>query len=598
MQLTISTLPLPEEALYRGLGQAQSLWQLKPTGTVSSVEFVDAHRRGALPVLRDALASLSIAIMRIVPERRQVDELTSAPLAASETTALVHVQQGENVAQPEPMPNDVAGDEIGGLASGEIELIIRISAPNVPGRLGMLPGVISDAGGVLIAIESRATAKTSIVQDLTITVPSERIRERVRKAIEAFDGVRILDISDSTTLAHLGGEIYTQLTHLVKTRHDLSIVYTPGVARVAAAVAADPAKAYALTIKRNTVCVLTDGTAVLGLGNIGPSAAAPVMESKCALFKQFADIDAFPICLDTKDVDEIVRTAKVIAPIFGGICLDDIDVPHCFEVERRLADELNIPVMHDDQDGTAVVILAALMNAAAAIEKRIVDLTVVLAGSSSAAGAATIKLLLRVGVRDVIAVDTCGAISRRQQYDNPIWSWLAENTNRENRTGTLKDALIGADVFVGVSVPGLLDANWINFMARDPIVFAIGSPESEVMPLAAATYAAVVATGRSNFPNHITSLLSSPGIFRGALDCRASKITEGMKLAAAHAIADLVRNEVSPEYIIPSIFDTRLVDTVADAVRRVAIAEGVARRELLISDDTYAAPHAQYWVET
>jgi malate dehydrogenase (oxaloacetate-decarboxylating) len=472
------------------------------------------------------------------------------------------------------------------------QLVMRLETPNTSGSFGVLASAIGDAGGIVGAVDTRTVGKSTIVRDVTVSVGSELVGDRVRQAIEALDGVRILNVSDSTFLAHLGGKIRTGITRPVKTRQDLSTVYTPGVARVSSAIANDPTKAYALTIKRNTVCVLTDGTAVLGLGDIGPYGAAPVMEGKCMLFKQFADIDAFPICLDTKDVDEIVRTAKLIAPIFGGINLEDISAPRCFEVERRLVEELDIPVMHDDQHGTAVVILAALMNAAAVVGKKMEDLTIVLTGSG-AAGTATIKMLLAAGVRDVIAVDRDGALSRDQQYQNSHWTWLAENTNREKRRGSLQEVIKGADVFVGVSAPGILQAEWIGTMARDPIIFAMANPEPEVMPDAAAQYAAVVGTGRSDFPNQINNLLAFPGIFRGALDVRARKITEGMKLAAARAIAGIVGEERSAEYIIPSVFDTKVVDAVAAAVRQAAIDEGVARRELLMPDDETAQEPAR-----
>jgi malate dehydrogenase (oxaloacetate-decarboxylating) len=385
-------------------------------------------------------------------------------------------------------------------------------------------------------------------------------------------------------MLHVGGKIEIQNKSPLKTREDLSMAYTPGVARVSSAVAKDPAKAYQLTIKRSTVAVVTDGTAVLGLGDIGPYGAAPVMEGKCMLFKQFADVDAFPICLDTKNIDEIVETVKRIAPIFGGINLEDISAPRCFEVERRLIDELEIPVMHDDQHGTAVVILAALINAAAVVGKRIEDLRIVLTGSG-AAGTATIKMLLAAGVRDVIAVDRQGALNRNERYDNPHWTWLAENTNRENRRGSLQEVLRGVDVFIGVSAPGILKPEWLPAMARDPIVFAMANPEPEILPDLAAPHVAVMATGRSDFPNQINNVLAFPGIFRGALDCRARKITEGMKLAAARAIAEIVGEERSAEYIIPSAFDHRVVDAVAHAVLQAAIDEGVARRELLMTEE-------------
>ncbi|MBV8579640.1 MAG: NAD-dependent malic enzyme [Candidatus Eremiobacteraeota bacterium] len=471
------------------------------------------------------------------------------------------------------------------------QLVIRLETPNTPGSFGVLASAIGDAGGMVGAVDTRTVGKTTIVRDVTVNVSSELVGDRVLQSIGAIDGVRIVNVSDSTFLAHLGGKIRTGITRPVKTRQDLSTVYTPGVARVSSAIAKEPNKAYALTIKRNTICVLTDGTAVLGLGDIGPYGAAPVMEGKCMLFKQFADIDAFPICLDTKSVDEIVETAKRIAPIFGGINLEDISAPRCFEVERRLVEELDIPVMHDDQHGTAVVILSALMNAAEVIGKKIDEMTVVLSGSG-AAGTATIKMLLAAGVRDVIAVDREGALTSDQQYQNPHWTWLAENTNRERRHGSLQDVLRGTDAFIGVSAPGILQPEWIATMARDPIIFAMANPTPEIMPELAAPYAAVVGTGRSDFPNQINNLLAFPGIFRGALDCRARRITEGMKLAAARAIAGIVGEERSAEYIIPSVFDTRVVEAVAQAVTQAAIEEGVARRELLMSDDEAVAEPA------
>jgi len=493
---------------------------------------------------------------------------------------------GEDTRRETPYPNAMAS-----APSIGTQLVIRLETPNTPGSFGVLASAIGDAGGTVGAVDTRSVTKNAVVRDISVNVPSEPVGEAVMRAVGGVEGVRIVNVSDSTFLAHLGGKIRTGITRPVKTRQDLSTVYTPGVARVSSAIAKDPKKAYALTIKRNTVCVLSDGTAVLGLGDIGPYGAAPVMEGKCMLFKQFADIDAFPICLDTKDVDEIVETAKRIAPIFGGINLEDISAPRCFEVERRLVEELDIPVMHDDQHGTAVVILAALLNAAAVVGKEMEDLTIVLTGSG-AAGTATIKMLLAAGVRDVIAVDRDGALTRDEQYHNSHWTWLAENTNRENRRGSLQDVIKGADVFIGVSAPGILQPEWIGTMARDPIVFAMANPTPEVMPDQAAPYAAVLGTGRSDFPNQINNLLSFPGIFRGALDSRARKITEGMKLAAARAIADIVGEERSAEYIIPSVFDAKVVDAVAKAVAQAAVDEGVARRELVVADEEAAAEHA------
>ena len=463
-------------------------------------------------------------------------------------------------------------------------LIIRLETPNEPGAFGVLAQAIGNAGGTVGAVDMRSVGKMSVVRDVTVSVPSEVVGDAVTAAVAAVDGVRVVSVSDSTFLAHLGGKISVQPKIPVKTRQDLSTVYTPGVARVSMAIAKDPSKAFQLTVKRNMVAVVSDGTAVLGLGDIGPLAALPVMEGKCMLFKQFAGIDAFPICLDTKDVDEIVETVKRIAPVFGGINLEDISAPRCFEVEKRLIEELDIPVMHDDQHGTAVVILAALMSSAQVVNKRLEDMTIVVVGSG-AAGTATIKMLLAAGVRDVIAVDREGALNREETYKNSHWTWLAENTNKSNRRGSLHEVLKGADAFIGVSAPGILQADDLKGMARDPIVFAMANPTPEIMPELAAPYVAVMATGRSDYPNQVNNLLSFPGIFRGALESRASRITEGMKLAAAKAIAAIVGDERSAEYVIPSVFDARVVDAVAAAVTAAAIEEGVARRALLITDE-------------
>ena len=470
-------------------------------------------------------------------------------------------------------------------------LIMRLEMPNESGAFSALAATIGDAGGVIGAVDMRSVTRAFVVRDVTVTVNSDVTGNEVRKAVERLEGVKIVSISDSTFLAHLGGKIRIEPKIPVKTRQDLSTVYTPGVARVSMAIAADPSKAFQLTIKRNCVAVVSDGTAVLGLGDIGPLGALPVMEGKAMLFKQFANIDAFPICLDTKDVDEIVETVIRIAPVFGGINLEDISAPRCFEVERRLVEALDIPVMHDDQHGTAVVILAALINAAQVVNKRMEDLTVVVAGSG-AAGTATIKMLLGAGVRDVIPVDRAGAINRDERYENSHWRWLAENTNRENRRGTLAEVLRGADVFIGVSAPGVLQPEDIQSMGRDPIVLAMANPTPEIMPDVAAPYVAVMATGRSDFPNQVNNLLAFPGIFRGALDSRARRITEKMKIAAAYAIASIVTDEErSPEYIIPSVFDARVVDAVAKAVAQAAADEGLARRALMFAEgEDVAAP--------
>ena len=469
-------------------------------------------------------------------------------------------------------------------------LVMRLEMPTGAGVFGMVAAAIGDAGGIIGAVDMRSVGKSSVTRDVSVTVASDAVANAVRKSIERLEGVRLVSVSDSTFLAHLGGKITVVPKMPVKNRTDLSKVYTPGVARIALAIAAEPNKAFQLTIKRNCVAVVTDGTAVLGLGDIGPLAAAPVMEGKCMLFKQFADIDAFPICLDTKDVDQIVDTVVAIAPIFGGINLEDISAPRCFEVERRLVEELDIPVMHDDQHGTACVILAALINAAMVVNKKMDELTVVVAGSG-AAGTATMKMLLEAGVRDVIPVDRAGAINRTEQYDNSHWSWLAEHTNRENRRGSLSEVLKGADVFIGVSAPNILRPEDLRRMARDPIVFAMANPTPEIMPDVAAPYVAVMATGRSDYPNQVNNLLAFPGIFRGALDCRASRITDGMKLAAARAIAAIITDaERGPEYVVPSVFDTRVVNAVAQAVAAAASDEGVARRQMLVAEGEDLAP--------
>jgi len=478
---------------------------------------------------------------------------------------------------------------VGATAPIGFTVIMRLEMPNEAGSFAMLAAAIGDAGGIVGAVDMGSVSKSVVVRDVTITVPSEAIADAVRRSVEKLEGVKVVFVSDSTFLAHIGGKIQMEPKIPVKTRQDLSMVYTPGVARVSMAIAADPRKAFQLSIKRNTVAVVTDGTAVLGLGDIGPLGALPVMEGKAMLFKQFAGIDAFPICLDTKDVDEIVGTVVHIAPVFGGINLEDISSPRCFEIERRLIEALDIPVMHDDQHGTAVVILAALINAAQVVGKRMEDLTIVVAGSG-AAGTATIKMLLKIGVRDIIPVDRAGAINRHERYENSHWRWLAENTNNENRRGSLAEVLRGTDVFIGVSAPGVLQPEAIATMARDPIVFAMANPTPEIMPEVAAPYVAVMATGRSNFPNQVNNLLAFPGIFRGALDSRARTITERMKIAAAKAIASIVGDEErSAEYIIPSVFDGRVVDAVAKAVAQAAVEDGVARRTLLGSEGEEAA---------
>ncbi|MBN1394891.1 MAG: NADP-dependent malic enzyme [Pirellulales bacterium] len=377
---------------------------------------------------------------------------------------------------------------------------------------------------------------------------------------------------------HRGGKIEVSLKTPLKTREDLSMAYTPGVARACMAVHADPARSFELTIRHNTVAVVSDGSAVLGLGNIGPTAALPVMEGKCMLFKEFAGVDAFPICLDTQDVDEIVRTCVYLAPTFGGINLEDISSPRCVDVEQQLIELVDIPVFHDDQHGTAVVVLAALQNALKIVQKQLADIRVAISGAG-AAGAAIAKLLQSVGCRSIVLCDRAGIIDRKRNLDdNKVKRWIAENTNPENISGSLAEAVRGADVFIGVSGPDLLGVEDVKQMAADPVVFALANPDPEIDPQAALTSARVVATGRSDYPNQINNVLCFPGLFRGMLDVRARRVTESMKLAAARAIAEVVSDdELSPEYFIPSVFDARVSTGVARAVAQAALDAGVER---------------------
>ncbi|MBT2293660.1 NADP-dependent malic enzyme [Paenibacillus albidus] len=388
----------------------------------------------------------------------------------------------------------------------------------------------------------------------------------------------MIDITDRIFLAHQGGKISTQPNLPVLNQDDLSRVYTPGVARVCAAIYEDREQAFSLTVKQNTVAVITDGTAVLGLGNIGPYAAAPVMEGKAMLFKQLTGINAFPICLDTTDTEEIIRTVKAIAPIFGGINLEDISSPRCFEIERRLEEELDIPVFHDDQHGTAIVVMAGLINALKVTGKRIDNIRVIVNGIG-AAGLSICKMLLGAGVRHLVPVDQEGAIVRGGTYVHPKWQWLAEQPGVEDRQDTLQEAMVGADVFIGVSRGGILHASDVQRMAPSPIVFAMANPEPEISPAEALPYVRIYATGRSDYPNQINNVLAFPGIFKGALECRASCINDRMKLAAARAIASVVQSsELNAEYIIPSLFNDQVVLKVSQAVIGAAVSSGIAKR--------------------
>ncbi len=457
-------------------------------------------------------------------------------------------------------------------------IIIRVELNHATIHFGEVASIIGKAGGDIISIDVIRSGPESSTRDLTVTV-SEEAETSLVDLLKNTPGVRVINVSDRTFLAHLGGKVTIQPTMPIKNRDDLSRVYTPGVARVCTAIHESPDKAYSLTIKRNTVAVVTDGTAVLGLGDIGPYAAAPVMEGKAMLFKQLANVDAFPICLDTKDTEEIIRTIKRIAPIFGGINLEDISSPRCFEIESRLAEELDIPIFHDDQHGTAIVVIAGLLNALKVVGKRMSDVRVVVNGIG-AAGVSICKMLLAAGVGTLVPVDREGAIVRGGHYpDHPMWSWLSEQPKVAADPGTLKEVIHGADVFIGVSRGNILTEEDVKNMASDRIVFAMANPQPEIDPEVAFPLVRVFATGRSDYPNQINNVLVFPGIFRGALDCRASRINEPIKLAAARAIASVVsESELNEQYIIPSIFNDQVVAKVRHAVVETAILTGVARR--------------------
>jgi malate dehydrogenase (oxaloacetate-decarboxylating) len=447
--------------------------------------------------------------------------------------------------------------------------------------LGKVASAIGDAGGTIGAVDLVQVEGGQTIRDITVAAGNESDWPRLTAAVDAVDGACVLDSTDRTFLLHLGGKIELHNKSPLRTRDDLSMAYTPGVARVCRAIADDPDKAFQYTVKRNTVAVVSDGTAVLGLGDIGPHAAMPVMEGKAMLFKEFAGIDAFPICLDTRDPEEIVRTVKAIAPTFGGINLEDISAPRCFEIEDALKAELDIPVFHDDQHGTAVVVLAALLNALTLTGRRIEDIRIVIAGTG-AAGIAVARILLEAGARHIIGCDSRGAlhVERADFLDgsmHEVKRWLASVSNAECRSGAPGDVIEGTDLFVGLSGERVVPAEALGRMNKDPIVFAMANPNPEVLPEEAAPYARIIATGRSDYPNQINNVLCFPGIFRGALDTRATRISESMKMAAARAIADIVSSdELREDYIIPSVFNRDVVGAVAAAVADEAREEGTA----------------------
>ena len=464
--------------------------------------------------------------------------------------------------------------------SASYSLTLRVKLSSRAGTLGQLATAIGRAGGDIGAIDIVSVGNDYITRDVTVNAASSEHGEKIVEVVGDIDGIEVIHVSDLTFLMHIGGKIEVVSKMPLKTRADLSMAYTPGVARVCEAIQLDPEKAFTLTIKKNCVAIVTDGTAVLGLGDIGPEAAMPVMEGKAMLFKEFAGVDAFPICLDTKDPNEIVRTVKAISPAFGGINLEDISAPRCFEIEERLKEELDIPVFHDDQHGTAVVVLAALINALKIVGKNMSEIKVVVNGVG-AAGVACTKIIMSAGVSNVVGCDQAGALYRaRRENMNWVKEWYAQNTNPKEEQGTVHDVIKGADVFMGLSVPGVIDEKDLQCMAEKPIVFAMANPTPEIMPEVAEPFVSVMATGRSDYPNQINNVLCFPGIFRGALACRASRINEEMKLAAANAIAGLIAdNELHPEYIVPSVFDKRIAEAVAREVEEAAYRTGVARRE-------------------
>ena len=428
--------------------------------------------------------------------------------------------------------------------------------------------IITREGAMITALDVADSQLDSVVIDVTCDAIDAAHAERITSALSASPILKVRKVSDRTFLLHLGGKLEVQSKVPLKTRDDLSRAYTPGVARICQAIAKDPADARRLTIKRNTVAVVTDGSAVLGLGNLGPAAALPVMEGKAALFKRFADVDAWPVCLDTQDVDEIVRTVQLIAPVYGGINLEDISAPRCFEVEARLRELLDIPVFHDDQHGTAVVVLAALRNALKLVKKDLSKTKIVLSGAG-AAGTAIARLLVLAGAKNIIGFDSNGVINKKSDTSNEMRKWFVDHCNPEQFDGTLSQAIKGADIFIGVSAPNVLTESDVQSMAKDAIVFALANPDPEIDPVLARKHAAVVATGRSDQPNQINNVLAFPGIFRGLLDAGASKITDELLVACADAISSFVsESQLNASFIVPSVFDPNVVKSVADAVRK------------------------------
>src|ERR687894_788487 len=460
--------------------------------------------------------------------------------------------------------------------SAQFSLTLRVELPQRPsGVHGQVAAAITRAGGAIVAVDTVAAKGDGTLREITVECTGVEHRGEVISAVQAVRGVEVVEITDRTFQVHRRGKIHTGLNMPVKSRDDLSMAYTPGVARVCSAIAENRQKAFKYTIKANTVAVVSDGTAVLGLGDIGPEAAMPVMEGKSMLFREFAGVDAFPICLNTKDVDEIVETVERISPTFGGINLEDISSPRCFEIEQRLQESLDIPVFHDDQHGTAIVTLAALINSCRLTGRAMKDLEVLMVGAG-AAGVAVAKILLDAGISSIVACDRFGAIhAGREDYEAGSMTtprrWLAENPTPDRRDGSPREVIEGTDLFIGLSGPGIIDAADLQKMNPDPFVFAMANPNPEVRPEEAAPHVRVMATGRSDYPNQINNVLAFPGVFRGALDARATAITEEMKLAAAEGIASVVEDdELDEDYIIPSVFNRDVGRAVASAVAEVA----------------------------
>ena len=458
-------------------------------------------------------------------------------------------------------------------------ITVRLEVPAGGTAISRLTHAVEQAGGVVTALDVTASGHDRLRIDVTCAAADTAHADQIVEDLRALEGLVVHKVSDRTFLMHLGGTIEMASKHPIRNRDDLSMVYTPGVARVCEAIAANPEDARRLTVKRNSVAVVTDGSAVLGLGNIGPAAALPVMEGKAALFKRFAGIDAWPLCLDTQDPDEIVSIVKAVSPGFAGINLEDISAPRCFEIEARLREVLDIPVFHDDQHGTAIVVLASLTNALRVVGKNLADVRIVMSGAG-AAGTAILRLLLHAGARDVVVADVDGVIHRDRPDLHDSLRWLAEATNRAGITGDLKDALVDADVFIGVSAPNILTGEDVSRMAEGSIVFALANPVPEIDPGEARRHAAVVATGRSDYPNQINNVLAFPGVFRGLVDASVNRIDDTLLVAAAEAIASTVTDdELNANYIIPSVFHADVHTAVATAVRDAALAEGATPLE-------------------